>query len=54
MLTELYIEALLVDPEGADAVWGAWDGGLILDEQAALAWWLIVVLANRCKLIPNE
>ena len=46
MLTEIYIEALLVNPEVADAVWEAWDGGLILDEQAALAWW-VVVRANR-------
>ena len=47
MLTELYIEALLVDAEAADAVWNAWDAGVILDELAALAWWSIVVRANR-------
>jgi len=29
MLTELYIEALLVDEELADWVWKAWDIGLI-------------------------
>ena len=27
MLTETYIEALLVDEELADQVWQAWDGG---------------------------
>ena len=27
MLTELYIEALLVDEELADLVWEAWDAG---------------------------
>jgi len=27
MLTEIYIEALLVDEELADQVWEAWDGG---------------------------
>ena len=47
MLAELYIEALLVDAEAADAVWNAWDAGVILDELAALAWWSIVVRANR-------
>ena len=40
MLTEVYIEALLVDEELADLVWEAWDGGLIPDDLAAIAWWL--------------
>jgi len=31
MLTELYIEALLVDEELADLVWEAWDVGMIPD-----------------------
>ncbi len=31
MLTELYIEAVLVDEELADMVWEAWDSGLISD-----------------------
>ncbi len=30
MLTEIYIEALLVDEEAADQVWVAWDKGEIL------------------------
>ena len=38
MLTELYIEALLVDEELADLVWEAWDAGLISDDQAAVTW----------------
>ncbi len=29
MLTEVYIEALLVDEELADQVWEAWDAGEI-------------------------
>ena len=41
MLTEIYIQALLVDEELADQVWEAWDGGEIDDETAGLAWWLI-------------
>ena len=38
MLTEIYIEALLVDEEVADQVWGLWDKGVIDDELASLAW----------------
>ncbi len=41
MLTELYIEALLVDEELADLVWEAVEAGLISDELAALAWLLL-------------
>ncbi len=38
MLTEIYIEALLVDEELADQVWDAWDREEIDDQ---VAWWLI-------------
>ena len=38
MLTELYIESLLVNEELADQVWQAWDKGEIDDEAACLAW----------------
>ncbi len=38
MLTEIYIEALLVNEELADEVWEAWDGGEIDDINAILAW----------------
>jgi hypothetical protein len=41
MLTELYIEALLVDEELADMVWEAWDAELISDEVAASARWIM-------------
>ncbi len=41
MLTELDIEALLVDEEAADKAWGAWDKGEIDDQVAWLAWLLI-------------
>ncbi len=43
MLTELYIEALLVDEELADQVCQAWDEGEIDDLIALRAWWWIVV-----------
>ncbi len=41
MLTEIYIEALLVDEELADQVWEVWDAGETHDQVAWLAWWLI-------------
>ncbi len=41
MLTEIYIEALLVDEERADQVWEAWYSGAD-DETACIAWMLIV------------
>jgi len=43
LLTEIYIEALLVDEELADQVWEAWDVGVITDDSAAWAWGIIVV-----------
>ena len=42
MLTETYIEALLVDEELADQVW---DAGEIDDLAACWAWWTIVIVA---------
>ncbi len=41
MLTEIYIDALLVDEELADLVWEAWNDGKISDDIAAWAWWSI-------------
>ena len=41
MLTEIYIEALLVDEELADQVWDMWNAGVITDDLAAWAWWRI-------------
>ena len=38
MLTEAYIEALLVDGELADQVWEAWDAGEIDGATAFMAW----------------
>ena len=42
MLTDTYLEALLVDEELADQVREAWEKGLISDPVAAWAWWLLV------------
>ncbi len=47
MLTEIYIEALLVDEELADQVWEAWSVGEIDDLIALRARWWIVRWA-RC------
>ena len=41
MLTEIYIEALLVDEELADQVWQASDKGEIEDSVAIWVWWTV-------------
>ena len=38
MLSEIHIEALLIDEELAGLVWEAWDAGLNLDDLAAWFW----------------
>ena len=38
MLTEAYIEALLIDEELADQVWETWNEGEIDNQTAFLAW----------------
>ncbi len=43
MLTDAYIEALLVDEDLADQVWEAWDKGEIDDQVACYAWLLVCV-----------
>ena len=43
MLTEIYIEALLVDEEMADQVFEVGDKGEISDRVAWLVWWLITL-----------
>jgi len=42
MLTEAYIEALLVDEELADQVWEAWDKGEIGEVNTWWAWLWVV------------
>ena len=43
MLTEIYIQALLVDERLADQVWEAWGKGEIDDQCAAIVWLLIAI-----------
>ncbi len=50
MLTELYIEALLVDEKQADLVWELWDVGLIPDELASIAWVLLAAPVVRADI----
>ena len=47
MLTEIYIEALLVDDELADQVWEAWDKREIDDSTVALIRWWICFATSR-------
>ncbi len=49
MLTEIYIEALMVDEVLADQVWEAWEAGVIDDGLAAVAWFLT---ATSCAFSP--
>ena len=41
MLTEIYIEALLVEEGLADQVWELWDRSVIDDSLAILAWYIV-------------
>ncbi len=41
MLTDIYIEALMVDEELADQVWEAWDADEADNQAACIAWMLI-------------
>jgi len=50
MLTEIYIEALLVDEDLADQIWEAWDMGEIDDQVVCIAWWLI----DDGRFTPNS
>ena len=43
MLPDLYVEALVTESKLADQVWELWDVGLIPDELAAIAWWVIFI-----------
>ena len=37
----MHIEALLVDADLADQVWELWNAGVITDDLAALACWMV-------------
>ncbi len=46
MLTEIYIEARLVDEELADQVWEAWDAEKLTGGAACTAWLLVAGLIS--------
>ena len=50
MLTEIYIEALLVDEDLADQVWELWDARLIPDDLAAMAWCILALKSHGSAL----
>jgi len=54
MLTEAYIEALLVDEELADQVWEAWDKGAIDDFGACATWWFIATTTASKSFGPMK
>jgi len=49
MLSEIYIEVLLVDEKPADQVWEAWDRAVIDDQ---VAWWPIPSSIRTNPLLP--
>ena len=49
MLTEAYVEALLVDEVLADQVWEAWDKGKI-DDSAAAWFWVYIRLLRQIAM----
>jgi len=52
MLTEIYIEALLVDEALADQVWTMWHNGEADDQTACIAWMLLAgVIAAEIILL---
>jgi len=46
MLTEIYVEALLVNEKLADEVWELWASAQYSDDQATQAWLEIVSIAR--------
>jgi len=42
LLTEIYIEALLVDEELADQFWEAWFADETSTETASMMWWWLI------------
>ena len=46
MLTEWYIEALLVDEKAADEIWELWNLGMISDQIAVRAWYIVASMTD--------
>ena len=59
MLTEIYIEALMVDEDLADLIWEAWHSDDIDDAGALLAWSCIfqrppILMGKLRSNLPNN
>ncbi len=54
MLTEIYIEALLVDEKMADQVWKLWDVEKLTDGAACIAWLLSAGLVSDRHGFPPD
>ena len=47
MLVDLYLEALLADPDLADQVWELWNARLISGELAVRAWCILAMSSRQ-------
>ena len=54
MLTDIYIEALLVDEKLADLVWAVWSAGKLTDGAACIAWLLSAGLVSDRYGFPPD
>lgn len=54
MHTEIYIEALLVDAEAADAGWEDWDKGVINTQVAWLTWCVLTIHADSVRYAKRK
>jgi hypothetical protein len=55
MLVDYYVGALLAEEGLADDIWELWDAGMISDDLAAWAWWLVAHLEKIDSLkCPQE
>jgi len=43
MFVDLYVDALLADQELADQVWELWNEGVITDDLAGMAWFIVAM-----------
>ena len=54
MLIDVYVEALLADPDLADQVWALWHIGAITDQQAAFTWRMVACVERSPRCVMDE
>ena len=54
MLTEIYIETLLISEELADLVWELWNAGVITDELAAMVWGILASGSSGARELSDS